>query len=94
MKARCFFPQTVTPEYDAIKKVEQCKDVSLPAVRHVDQMKTSIHFYIACHRVIVFVCFISFFIESLSATSRHSKVYASNRLACPSASSYQRQTAE
>ncbi|XP_060785938.1 nebulin isoform X4 [Neoarius graeffei] len=26
MKTRCFFPQTITPEYDAIKKVEQCKD--------------------------------------------------------------------
>ncbi|GAA6108157.1 nebulin isoform X35 [Tachysurus ichikawai] len=26
MKARCYFPQTVTPEYDAIKKVGQCKD--------------------------------------------------------------------
>ncbi|XP_047671257.1 nebulin isoform X2 [Tachysurus fulvidraco] len=26
MKARCYFPQTITPEYDAIKKVGQCKD--------------------------------------------------------------------
>ncbi|XP_053482946.1 nebulin isoform X13 [Ictalurus furcatus] len=26
MKTRCFFPQTITPEYDAIKKVGQCKD--------------------------------------------------------------------
>ena len=27
MKARCYFPQTITPEYDAIKKVGQCKAV-------------------------------------------------------------------
>ncbi|XP_028847822.1 nebulin isoform X4 [Denticeps clupeoides] len=26
MKTRCFFPQTFTPEYEAIKKVQQCKD--------------------------------------------------------------------
>ncbi|XP_066543724.1 nebulin isoform X4 [Amia ocellicauda] len=25
-KTKCYFPQTVTPEYDAIKKLEQCKD--------------------------------------------------------------------
>lgn len=59
MKTRCFFPQTITPEYDAIKKVEQCKDVSLPAVRNVDQMENihklvhSILFALYC--VIVFV---------------------------------------
>ncbi|XP_035376008.1 nebulin isoform X18 [Electrophorus electricus] len=26
MKIRCFFPQTMTPEYEATKKLEQCKD--------------------------------------------------------------------
>ncbi|XP_046701861.1 nebulin isoform X1 [Silurus meridionalis] len=26
MKTRCFFPQTYTPEYEATKKLEQCKD--------------------------------------------------------------------
>ncbi|KAJ8012364.1 hypothetical protein DPEC_G00041930 [Dallia pectoralis] len=26
MKARCFFPQTVTPEYEATKKLAQCQD--------------------------------------------------------------------
>uniref|UniRef100_A0A9J8CJ90 Nebulin n=1 Tax=Cyprinus carpio carpio TaxID=630221 RepID=A0A9J8CJ90_CYPCA len=26
MKARCFFPQTMTPEYEASKKLEQCQD--------------------------------------------------------------------
>uniref|UniRef100_A0A672Q3X2 Nebulin n=1 Tax=Sinocyclocheilus grahami TaxID=75366 RepID=A0A672Q3X2_SINGR len=26
MKARCFFPQTMTPEYEANKKLEQCQD--------------------------------------------------------------------
>ena len=28
IKTRCFFPQTVTPEYEASKKVQQCSDVS------------------------------------------------------------------
>lgn len=28
IKTRCFFPQTITPEYEAIKKLENCKDVS------------------------------------------------------------------
>lgn len=28
IKTRCFFPQTLTPEYEAIKKLENCKDVS------------------------------------------------------------------
>lgn len=27
MKTRCFFPQTVTPEYEASKKLDDCKDV-------------------------------------------------------------------
>ncbi|XP_026231890.1 nebulin isoform X16 [Anabas testudineus] len=26
MKTRCFFPQTVTPEYEAVKKLQQCND--------------------------------------------------------------------
>ncbi|XP_050975990.1 nebulin isoform X30 [Labeo rohita] len=26
MKTRCFFPQTVTPEYEATKKLQQCQD--------------------------------------------------------------------
>ncbi|XP_059356024.1 nebulin-like isoform X14 [Carassius carassius] len=26
LKARCFFPQTVTPEYEASKKLQQCQD--------------------------------------------------------------------
>ncbi|XP_049340917.1 nebulin isoform X47 [Astyanax mexicanus] len=26
MKSRCYFPQTITPEYEAVKKVGQCKD--------------------------------------------------------------------
>ncbi|XP_036401156.1 nebulin [Megalops cyprinoides] len=26
MKGKCFFPQTITPEYEAIKKLEQCSD--------------------------------------------------------------------
>ncbi|XP_049450962.1 nebulin isoform X42 [Epinephelus fuscoguttatus] len=26
IKTRCFFPQTVTPEYEAIKNLQQCKD--------------------------------------------------------------------
>lgn len=28
IKTRCFFPQTITPEYEVIKKLEDCKDVS------------------------------------------------------------------
>lgn len=28
IKTRCFFPQTITPEYEAIRKLEDCKDVS------------------------------------------------------------------
>lgn len=28
IKTRCFFPQTITPEYEAIKKLGDCKDVS------------------------------------------------------------------
>lgn len=28
IKTRCFFPQTVTPEYEAVKKLQQCSDVS------------------------------------------------------------------
>lgn len=30
MKTRCFFPQTMTPEYEAGKKLGQCSDVSIP----------------------------------------------------------------
>ncbi|XP_030641691.1 nebulin [Chanos chanos] len=26
MKIRCYFPQTITPEYEAMRKVQQCKD--------------------------------------------------------------------
>ncbi|KAM3607132.1 uncharacterized protein V6R79_002158 [Siganus canaliculatus] len=26
IKTRCFFPQTITPEYEALKKVQQCSD--------------------------------------------------------------------
>lgn len=29
MKTRCFYPQTMTPEYEVTKKLQQCKDVSL-----------------------------------------------------------------
>lgn len=29
MKSRCFFPQTITPEYEVNKKLDQCKDVSI-----------------------------------------------------------------
>lgn len=32
IKTRCYFPQTITPGYDAMKKVEVCKDVSLELV--------------------------------------------------------------
>jgi hypothetical protein len=28
IKTRCFFPQTITPEYEVDKKLAQCKDVS------------------------------------------------------------------
>lgn len=27
-KGKCYFPQTITQEYEAIKKLDQCKDVS------------------------------------------------------------------
>uniref|UniRef100_A0AAZ1X586 Nebulin n=1 Tax=Oreochromis aureus TaxID=47969 RepID=A0AAZ1X586_OREAU len=27
IKTRCFFPQTITPEYEAVKKLQQCSDV-------------------------------------------------------------------
>ncbi|XP_036421764.1 nebulin isoform X16 [Colossoma macropomum] len=37
MKTRCYFPQTVTPEYEAIKKVEQCKDKEYR--QHPDRIK-------------------------------------------------------
>ncbi|XP_053352988.1 nebulin [Clarias gariepinus] len=37
MKARCYFPQTITPEYDAMKKVEQCKDKAYR--QHPDTVK-------------------------------------------------------
>ncbi len=29
MKDKCFFPQTITPEYEVNKKLQQCQDVSL-----------------------------------------------------------------
>lgn len=28
IKTRCFFPQTITPEYEAGKKLQQCNEVS------------------------------------------------------------------
>lgn len=28
-RGKCFFPQTITQEYETIKKLDQCKDVSL-----------------------------------------------------------------
>lgn len=28
IKTRCFFPQTITPEYEATKKLQECNDVS------------------------------------------------------------------
>ncbi|KAI7808891.1 nebulin-like [Triplophysa rosa] len=37
MKARCFFPQTVTPEYEASKKLQQCCDKSYRL--HPDKVK-------------------------------------------------------
>lgn len=98
MKARCYFPQTMTPEYDAIKKVGQCKDVSLPPMSHDEQNEKhsrtcTFTLYFALYCVTVFV-FHFFFIEIISATSGQSQVHASNRLACATASSHQCQTAE
>ncbi|XP_037395338.1 nebulin isoform X16 [Pygocentrus nattereri] len=37
MKTRCYFPQTITPEYEAIKKVGQCKDKAYR--QHPDRIK-------------------------------------------------------
>ncbi|XP_056610379.1 nebulin isoform X2 [Triplophysa dalaica] len=37
MKARCFFPQTVTPEYEASRKLQQCSDKSYRL--HPDKVK-------------------------------------------------------
>ncbi|XP_062861579.1 nebulin isoform X4 [Trichomycterus rosablanca] len=37
MKTRCFFPQTLTPEYEAMKKVDQCKDKVYK--QHPDKVK-------------------------------------------------------
>lgn len=28
IKTRCFYPQTLTPEYEVTKKLQQCNDVS------------------------------------------------------------------
>ncbi|XP_057271554.1 nebulin isoform X14 [Pezoporus wallicus] len=36
-KTRCYFPQTITQEYEAIKKLEQCKDHTYK--KHPDQTK-------------------------------------------------------
>ncbi|XP_065607404.1 nebulin isoform X8 [Cyrtonyx montezumae] len=36
-KTKCFFPQTITQEYEAIKKLEQCKDHTYK--KHPDQIK-------------------------------------------------------
>ncbi|XP_042664473.1 nebulin [Tyto alba] len=36
-KTQCFFPQTITQEYEAIKKLEQCKDHTYK--KHPDQTK-------------------------------------------------------
>uniref|UniRef100_A0A8C4VEB8 Nebulin n=1 Tax=Falco tinnunculus TaxID=100819 RepID=A0A8C4VEB8_FALTI len=36
-KTKCYFPQTITPEYEAIKKLEQCKDHTYK--KHPDQTK-------------------------------------------------------
>ncbi|XP_054827290.1 nebulin isoform X9 [Eublepharis macularius] len=36
-KAKCYFPQTVTQEYEAIKKLDQCKDYTYK--KHPDQIK-------------------------------------------------------
>uniref|UniRef100_H3DE26 Nebulin n=1 Tax=Tetraodon nigroviridis TaxID=99883 RepID=H3DE26_TETNG len=37
IKTRCFFPQTITPEYEAIKKLEDCKDKKYR--QHPDKVK-------------------------------------------------------
>ncbi|XP_047457486.1 nebulin isoform X4 [Mugil cephalus] len=37
IKTRCFFPQTITPEYEATKKLEQCKDKAYKL--HPDKVK-------------------------------------------------------
>ncbi|XP_067372352.1 nebulin isoform X7 [Channa argus] len=37
MKTRCFFPQTLTPEYEAQKKVQQCNDKAYR--QHPDKVK-------------------------------------------------------
>ncbi|XP_041323232.1 nebulin [Pyrgilauda ruficollis] len=36
-KTKCYFPQTITQEYEAIKKLEQCKDYTYK--KHPDQTK-------------------------------------------------------
>uniref|UniRef100_A0A8D2LQL7 Nebulin n=1 Tax=Varanus komodoensis TaxID=61221 RepID=A0A8D2LQL7_VARKO len=36
-KARCYFPQTITQEYEAIKKLDQCKDYTYK--KHPDKIK-------------------------------------------------------
>ncbi|XP_041260770.1 nebulin isoform X6 [Onychostruthus taczanowskii] len=37
-KTKCYFPQTITQEYEAIKKLEQCKDYTYKK-KHPDQTK-------------------------------------------------------
>ncbi|XP_038577042.1 nebulin isoform X11 [Micropterus salmoides] len=37
IKTRCFFPQTITPEYEAVKKLQQCKDKAYR--QHPDTVK-------------------------------------------------------
>ncbi|XP_070832626.1 nebulin [Chaetodon trifascialis] len=37
IKTRCFFPQTITPEYEAVKKLQQCSDKTYR--QHPDKVK-------------------------------------------------------
>lgn len=67
IKTRCFFPQTLTPEYEAIKKLENCKDVSSICVFKI------IYFNILSFPWYANYYYFFFFIwltEKLSATSR------------------------
>lgn len=93
IKTRCFFPQTITPEYEAVKKLQQCSDVSNSycPVKCIRALEHVLVYIVVCvtHCVLIW-----WFTESLPSTSRHSEVYTSRGFASPRPSSHQRQAAK
>lgn len=98
IKTRCFFPQTITPEYEAGKKLQGCSDVSSTSLLVLLLLLcvfVCVHLVSDCWTYPKNVSFLLvFFAENLPAASRHGEIHTSDGFPGHGSSCHQRQTTQ